>query len=100
MGRHSVYSGHVYGVDDFLKISESVPITTETDSDVRRIVESVLDQILDMAIETVQTNQLLSSAKAEESTKVPDLSVELPTDPKEPEEKEEEDFEYQVSLYF
>uniref|UniRef100_A0AAR5PDY8 non-specific serine/threonine protein kinase n=1 Tax=Dendroctonus ponderosae TaxID=77166 RepID=A0AAR5PDY8_DENPD len=79
-------------------IKESVPITTETDSDVRRIVESVLDQILDMAIETVESNQLLYSAKAEESKKVPELSVEPPPDPKEPEEKEEEDFEYQSRI--
>ncbi|XP_076256373.1 uncharacterized protein LOC143193850 [Rhynchophorus ferrugineus] len=40
----------------------------ETDSDVRAIVESVLNHILDMAVDVIESHQLLSKAKIEKRT--------------------------------
>ncbi|XP_066148789.1 serine/threonine-protein kinase Wnk isoform X3 [Euwallacea fornicatus] len=73
---------------------EAAAAAQETDSDVQRIVEAILDQVLDMAIEVVEKNQLLLISKAGELSQRPSEEGEQVKDSEE--QKEEEEFEYKI----
>lgn len=79
------------------------PLATESDSDVRRIVESVLDQVLDMAVEIIQKNQLLSKSKPSEiqgeASPAGEPSKEQ-EEQKPKKEEEDQEFEYKVGFVF
>ncbi|XP_066148787.1 serine/threonine-protein kinase Wnk isoform X1 [Euwallacea fornicatus] len=75
---------------------EAAAAAQETDSDVQRIVEAILDQVLDMAIEVVEKNQLLLISKAGELSQRPSEEGEQVKDSEE--QKEEEEFEYKSRI--
>lgn len=74
----------------------ATPTTEEPDSDVLSVVESVLEYVLDMAIEVVQKNQLQSAAKVKESEGAQKTEEKAVTDAAQPKEDEVEEFEYKV----
>lgn len=74
----------------------ATPTTEESDSDVLSVVESVLEYVLDMAIEVVQKNQVLSAAKVKESEGAQKTEEKAVADATQPKENEEEEFEYKV----
>ncbi|XP_050302792.1 uncharacterized protein LOC126740707 [Anthonomus grandis grandis] len=73
---------------------DTISQRAETDSDVQRIVESLLNQVLDMAVDIIEKNQLLSDSE----TTGPQGGGSKTEVTVEDIQKEEEDFEYKSRI--